>query len=253
MWLDPYFPNKLLQDIVATVVTFAVALTWLRFIDALAHRRRSPSGGGLIEQKLSRKIIHIGTGPLFVLCWNLFSAQPWARWLAALAPFAVTAQFVLVGFGIIRDEAAVKAMTRTGNPREILHGPLYYGIVFVVCTILFWKHSPVGLLALMLMCGGDGLADVVGRRWGRAKLPFSAEKSWAGSAAMFVGGFAFGFGSLALFNALGNFQPPLNVAVAAGASGAIAFVAALVEALPFRDVDNLTVTVVAVALGWLWL
>jgi phytol kinase len=235
-----------LQDIVATVVTFGVALAWLRIIDALAHR-------GLIEQRLSRKIIHIGTGPLFVLCWNLFSAQPWARWLAALVPLAITAQFVLVGLGVMKDEAAVKAMTRTGNPREILHGPLYYGIVFVVCTILFWKHSPVGLLALMLMCGGDGLADVVGRRWGRAKLPFSAEKSWAGSAAMFVGGFAFGFGSLALFNALGNFQPPLNVAVAAGASGAIAFVAALVEALPFRDVDNLTVTVVAVALGWLWL
>jgi phytol kinase len=246
MWLDPFFPNKLAQDIAATVVTFAVALAWLRLIDALAQR-------GLIEQRLSRKIIHIGTGPLFVLCWNLFSAQPWARWLAALVPLAITAQFVLVGLGVMKDEAAVKAMTRTGNPREILHGPLYYGIVFVVCTILFWKHSPVGLLALMLMCGGDGLADVVGRRWGRAKLPFSAEKSWAGSAAMFVGGFAFGFGSLALFNALGNFQPPLNVAVAAGASGAIAFVAALVEALPFRDVDNLTVTVVAVALGWLWL
>ena len=43
--------------------------------------------------------------------------------------------------------AAVQAMTRHGDAREILRGPLYYGLVFVVCTVLFWRHSPVGMLA----------------------------------------------------------------------------------------------------------
>ena len=100
MWLDPFFTNKLAQDIVATVITFAVALTWLRAIDALAHR-------GFVEQRLSRKIIHIGTGPLFLLCWNLFSAEPWARYLAALVPLAITVQFVLVGMGVLKDAAGV--------------------------------------------------------------------------------------------------------------------------------------------------
>jgi phytol kinase len=247
MWLDPFFPNKLIQDIVATVVTFAVALAWLRIIDTLAASRR-----GLIEQKLSRKIIHIGTGPLFVLCWNLFSAEPWARWLAALVPLAITAQFVLVGLGVMKDEAAVKAMTRHGNPREILQGPLYYGIVFVFCTILFWRHSPVGILALMLMCGGDGLADVVGRRWGRAKLPVNPEKSWAGSAAMFAGSFVFGFGFLALFTAFGNFPPTLNLTSTAGGVALISLLCTVVEAMPFHDIDNITVTVIAVVLGLWW-
>ena len=37
------------------------------------------------------------------------------------------------------------------------------------------------------MCGGDGLADLVGRKFGSAKLPFNKNKSWAGSLAMFVG------------------------------------------------------------------
>jgi len=119
MWLDPFFSNKLVQDIVATVLTFALALAWLRVMDTFAHR-------GLIEPRLSRKIIHIGTGPLFVLCWNLFSAEPRARVLAALVPLAITAQFVLVGLGVLKDPAAVQAMTRTGDPREILRGPLYY-------------------------------------------------------------------------------------------------------------------------------
>lgn len=244
MWLDPFFADKAVQDIVATVITFALALAWLRIVDALAHR-------GLVEQRLSRKIIHIGTGPLFVMCWNLFSGAPWARFAAGLVPLAITAQFAAVGFGWVRDDAAVKAMTRHGDPREILRGPLYYGIVFVVCTIVFWRHSPVGLAALMVMCGGDGLADVMGRRFGTTRLPFSPEKSVAGSLAMFAGSFVFGFGMLVLFDLFGNFQPSMPVARTAGAAAAVSLAATAVEALPFHDVDNLTVTLASILTG-LW-
>ncbi len=60
-----------------------------------------------------------------------------ARYLAALVPFAITAQFALVGLGVMKDPAAVEAMSRTGDRREILRGPLFYGIIFVVLTILF--------------------------------------------------------------------------------------------------------------------
>src|SRR5512142_168137 len=98
----------MLQDIVATVITFAVALAWLRLLDLLAAR-------GLLPQTLSRKLIHIGTGPLFVLCWLLYSDGPQSRWLAALVPLAITAQFALVGLQVIKDPAAVQAMSRTGN------------------------------------------------------------------------------------------------------------------------------------------
>jgi len=242
MWLSSFFTNDWAQDIVATLITFAVALAWLRLMDALAAR-------GVFEQAISRKLIHIGTGPIFVLCWPLFSPQPAARFLAALVPLAITAQFVLVGAGVIKDPAAVKAMSRTGDRREILRGPLYYGIVFVVCTLAFWRTSPVGILALMLMCGGDGLADLVGRKWGTAKLPFNAAKSWAGSAAMLIGGFAFGFAFVVLFNAWEVFDPALSLPGAAWKTAVIAVAATVVEALPLRDVDNLTTTAVAVALS----
>ena len=43
-------------------------------------------------------------------------------------------------------------------------------------------------MAISLMCAGDGLADIVGRRWGAsARLPWNPAKSWAGSVAMFLG------------------------------------------------------------------
>ncbi len=243
MILAPFFPNSWLQDIVATVITFVLVLLWLRIIDWIAHRRLLPSD-------LSRKLVHIGTGPLFLLAWNLFSDAPQARWFAALVPFAVTAQFVLVGLEVIKDPAAVEAMSRTGNPREILRGPLFYGIVFVVMTLVFWSHSPVGIMALMLMCGGDGLADVIGRRYGRAKLPWTKAKSWAGSAAMFLGSFIFAFVFVALFNALGYFKPALDPGTSAIAVGIISLVATLVESLPFRDIDNITTTLAALVTAW---
>jgi phytol kinase len=215
-------------------------------MDGLAHT-------GQLEPTLSRKLIHIGTGPLFVLCWPLFSATPLARYWAALVPLAITCQFFAIGIGLIRDPAAVSAMTRHNDPQEILRGPLLYGLAFIACTILFWRDSPVGILALMVLCGGDGLADIVGRRWGTRKLPFHGEKSWAGSTAMFAGSWVFGFGFLLLFSALGHFPTPLHDIRTAGIVAAIAAIATLVEALPCRDIDNLTLTVVAVGLGWWWL
>ncbi|WP_404786116.1 diacylglycerol/polyprenol kinase family protein [Altericista sp. CCNU0014] len=238
------FQTLLWHDAIAAFITLALALLWLRAIDAIAHR-------GWLEPKLSRKIVHIGTGPLFVLCWPLFSAAASARYFAALVPLSITAQFVAIGVGWLQDPAAVTAMTRAGNPREILRGPLYYGLVFVLCTICFWRTSPVGIVALMLMCGGDGLADIIGRRWGTRKLPFSPDKSWAGSAAMFGGSFAFAWGMLAWFGHLGLLALPLDET--AGIVAAIALAATLVEALPFRDIDNLTLTGTAIVLGVWWL
>ena len=153
MWLEPFFSNPLAQDIVATCLTFILSLLWLRLMDALAHR-------GVLSPQLSRKLIHIGTGPLFLICWHLFSLQPEARFFAALVPLAVTAQFAAVGLGVLPDPAAVQAMTRHGDRREILRGPLYYGVVFVAATLIFWRTVPAGVVALMLLCGGDDQEDI---------------------------------------------------------------------------------------------
>ena len=59
----------------------------------------------------------------------------------------------------------------------------------MAATVVYWRDSPTGALAMSLMCGGDGLADVVGRRLGQGNpLPWNPAKSWAGSAAMLLGG-----------------------------------------------------------------
>ncbi len=224
------------------VVTFALSLTWLRAMDFAAAR-------GLMSPRTSRKIIHIGTGPLFVACWLLFSDGPAARWLAALVPLAITGQFALVGLGVMRDDQAVSAMTRHGDPAEILRGPVYYGLAFVVCTLVFWRTSAVGVTALMILCGGDGLADLVGRRYGRHRLPHSPDKTREGSLAMFAGGLALAALMHAVLGSAGVLAPPVPTVKALPALAGIALAATLVESLPLADVDNLTITGAAVALG----
>lgn len=232
----------LASNVVALIITFVVALAWLRINDYLAHR-------GLVESHLSRKIIHIGTGPFFVLCWLLFNSNPINKYLAALVPLAFTLQFLLIGTGVMKDEASVKAMSRTGDRREILRGPLYYGIIFVLLTIIYWKSSPIGIVGLMLMCGGDGLADILGRRWGKYKIPWNNDKSWAGTAGMFAGGWLLSVFVVWVYTLAGvfnvsvqNYLLPITL---------ISLVGMLVESLPLKDIDNITVTIAAVIIGYL--
>jgi phytol kinase len=232
----------ILDNWVAALITLAISLVWLRLMDFAAQR-------GWIESRLSRKVIHITTGPVFVLCWFLFRDTPDARWWAASIPFLITVQFALIGTGILKDEASVQAMSRTGDRREILRGPLIYGVVFVALTLIFWKDSPIGITALMLMCGGDGIADIVGRRVPSPKLPWSRKKSWAGSASVLVGGFILAAFILWIYISARVFPGPFSGYLVPLAI--LALTAAAVESLPFRDVDNLTVPLAAVLVGLL--
>lgn len=225
----------------ATVLTFAIALLFLRLMDYLAHR-------GWIESKLSRKVIHIGTGPIFVLCWLMFPDLPISRWLAALVPFAITVQFALVGLGIMKDEASVQAMSRTGDRREILRGPLFYGIMFVLLTVVYWKDSPIGIAALMMMCGGDGIADIIGRRVRSPKLAWSREKSFAGLLSVFIGGWLLTLFVIAIYVWVGIFAAPMRAYLLPVTW--IALGATLIESLPFKDVDNITLVVASASIGY---
>jgi phytol kinase len=226
----------------ATLLTFLIAILFLRFMDFLAER-------GVIESRLSRKLIHIGTGPIFVLCWLMYPDLYISRWLAALVPLLITIQFALVGTGLIKDEAAVKAMSRTGDRSEILRGPLFYGMVFVAVTLIYWKDSLIGIPALMMMCGGDGIADIVGRNVDSSKLPWSRQKSVAGSLSVFVGGWLLTILVFSIYVWIGAFSGPVYRFLLPVTW--IALGATLVESLPFKDVDNITLTAVAALIGHL--
>jgi phytol kinase len=228
----------------ALIITLLLALAWLRINNFAAQR-------GYTSSDLSRKIIHIGTGPIFVLCWLLFDEAFTSRYIAALVPVLITGQFILVGTGILKDESAVLSMSRTGDRREILKGPLFYGLAFIFITIVYWKENPIGIIALMLMCGGDGLADIIGRKYGIQKLPWNRAKSWIGSLGMFLGGWLLAVFVLSVYLFYGQFSvsySELMIAILVISIGTT-----IVESLPIRDYDNLTTTITALAIGHIML
>lgn len=148
-------------------------------------------------------------------------------------------------------------------------------MVHVAVTLLCWRHSPGGVLALSALCGGDGLAEVVGRgcssaaarapagtstrgdSWRRRlltalarPLPHNSDKTVAGTLACWLGGAAVGLPLLLHFQRCGMFGPAalggwalVHGVLLCSAVGAVA------ESLPLgADTDNATI-VVAVALA----
>jgi phytol kinase len=116
-------------------------------------------------------------------------------------------------------------------------------------TLIFWKDSPIGMIAVMLMCGGDGLADIMGRGLRSPKLPWNKDKSVAGSLGMLLGGWVLTAFILFIFVLKGVFAGSFTGYLLPITY--LAVLATLVESLPIKDMDNITVTLAAVALGYL--
>lgn len=227
----------------AALFSLFLNLVWMRLNNLLATKN-------IVSSSTSRKPIHIGTGSLFVVSWLLFPDNPGSRYLAALIPFLIVLQLALVGFGVLKDNSSVKAMARTGSKQELLRGPFFYGLVFVIITIFFWK-SPQGIISLMILCGGDGLADMIGSRVKSPVIPWTKSKTLAGSMAMFFGGTLFSLLLLALFIWAGIIDQ--NFATLILPVLGISAVATLVETITPSDFDNLSVPAVALILSLIFI
>lgn len=154
------------------------------------------------------------------------------------------------GLSLATNKGLIKALTREGKPEELLRGPLFYVLVLVFCAVVFWRESPVGVISLAMMCGGDGIADIMGRKFGHAKIPYNQNKSWAGSISMFGFGFLISLGMLYYFSALGYFQ--LDLFSTAQRVALVSFIATVVESLPTTRLidDNISVPISAMVTAY---
>ena len=66
---------------------------------------------------------------------------------------------------------------RSGRREELLSGPLLYGLVHSLLTVVFFTASPAGAIAVAVLCWGDGAAELAGRSYGVARLPHSPGKA----------------------------------------------------------------------------
>ncbi|MBA0575723.1 hypothetical protein Golob_027561, partial [Gossypium lobatum] len=140
---------------------------------------------------------------------------------------------------------------RLKTNRELLRGPLYYVAMLMLCALVFWRESPVGVICLAMMCGGDGVADIIGRKYGSSKIPYNQSKSWVGSISMFVSGFIISIGMLYYYSALGYLQ--LDWGYTMHRVAFISLVATVVESLPITMLidDNISVPLASMLAAYL--
>lgn len=234
----------ILHDAGATVAVMTGAYALVATFDHLTHRN-------IIQQKLSRKMVHILSGFLFMAAWPIYSTSTEARYFASIVPLVNLSRLVVNGLSFAQDEGLIKSVTRDGKPEELLKGPLCYVLILILCAVVFWRESPIGVISLAMMCGGDGIADIMGRRFGTLKIPYNEQKSWAGSISMFVFGFLMSIGMLYYFSALGYFQ--LDWIWTIKRVVFISLLATAVESLPTTGIvdDNLSVPLVSMITAYL--
>mmetsp|Transcript_10458 Transcript_10458/g.21137 ORF Transcript_10458/g.21137 Transcript_10458/m.21137 type:complete len:340 (+) Transcript_10458:125-1144(+) len=227
-----------LQDLSLTVSCAVLATIWLKIITKLAS-------SSLLSSSDARKIIHTGSGPLFLALWPFFSDSQYAQLLAACVPLANLAKVYLAGTSSSKSDSESQslaaAVSRSGQASEALGGPFIYTLVLLVCTGVFWRSAPA-VIAVSQMAAGDGVADLAGRRWGAAKWPFSESKSYAGSLAFVLAAWATSSG-LMWWMGLAEATPESALALLG-----ISVVCSAVELVELGD-DNWTVPIAGAAMA----
>ena len=127
---------------------FIIAL-WITIILLISFlcKRYFPS-----KEELSRKIIHIGTGPVILLAW-LFNIPKNIAFLSAL--------FVTIALGINYQYRLVPAIE---DIERKSFGTIAYGISITLLILLFWPRYASSIsIGVLSMAFGDGLAGLIGR------------------------------------------------------------------------------------------
>jgi phytol kinase len=198
----------------------AVVGLWLTFVVTIAESLRRFANA---QPEMVRKVVHIGTGNVILIAWCL-QIPAWIGISTSILFSLVT----LLSFRL----AILPDINNIG--RKSL-GTFFYAVSIGVLISIFWQtHAYCAVIGVLVMTWGDGLAAIIGQRWGRHiyKL-WDMQKSWEGSLTMAIVSYV--TSSSILLAIQGNIWQTWLVA------GAIALIATTLEAFSKWGIDNLTV------------
>ena len=161
------------NDIIGLIASYLYAFGLLFIVEAIGKRLKWP-------QAFTRKIIHIGAG---MWIWGILAL--FDTWSIGIIPFAtfIVLNFVFYRFQIFKAMVAVDS-----SP-----GTVYFAISITVLFGLLWRTGgtldrvPIAAAAVMAMTWGDGMASIVGQKYGKhTYATFGHNRSREGSIAMAV-------------------------------------------------------------------
>ena len=128
------------------------------------------------SKEITRKIIHIGIGPLIPIAQLLKIDQ-----ISALIFTGVVSLMVLVNYGY-------KIFPTIEDVERKSYGTLFYCLSLFILISLFWNKDPFSLITgFFIMTFGDGLAGLIGKSFNSSSWIFLKQrKSLLGTVAMFI-------------------------------------------------------------------
>ena len=196
----------------------------------------------LISEKLlsnylevSRKFLHIMTGNIAFILPIFITREVMA--------FAAAAPFIILTF-LMSPYTPIKSIRGRTSAAGHGMGLVYYSLTWTILAYLFFGNMVVIAISILAMSYGDGLASIIGMNLGKRKYNvFGDKKSYIGSFSMFVFTFITIIIALIYYNIMITKYVLLIMLF-------ISFIAALVEGLTPKGLDNLTVPFICVFIYW---
>ena len=212
-----------IQIAIIIIVLWIIAILFISFL----CKRYFPK-----QEELSRKIIHIGTGPVILLAW-LFDIPKNIAFFSAF--------FITIALGLNYQYRLLPAIEDIDRKS---FGTVAYGISITLLLLLFWPHYASSIsIGVLSMAFGDGLAGLIGRSIKSPKwIVLGQTKSIAGTFTM-SSVVAITTSTISLINHL-NIQI-LEIIVKS-------LVATFLEQISPWGIDNITVPIGVTCLG-IWL
>lgn len=187
---------------------------------------------------LSRKILHIMVGNVAFLL-PIFET----RWIMA---FIAAGPFIIFTF-LMSPYTPIKSIKGKTSSAGHSMGLVYYSITWTILAYLFFDNMVVIAIGILAMSYGDGFASIIGSKYGLKKYNlFGDEKSYVGSISMFI--FTYIMMIVALFYYGIEFSYFIALIL-----GLIAFIAAIIEGVTPKGLDNLFVPFITVFLYWFFI
>lgn len=180
-------------------------------------------------KEASRKFIHIMLCNWWFIAMYFFDNVIWA----AFVPFT----FVIINYLSYKRDI-IKVMEREKDEQDGL-GTVYYAISLLVLSIVtfgIYHNQEAGLVSILIMGYGDGLAAIIGKTLKSYKYKIGdTKKTLAGSATMLI----------VTFLILSVFFVYMGISFWYLKAILAAIVLTVVEAISIKGTDNITVPIVA--------
>ena len=177
-----------------------------------------------LRVELFRKAIHILVAIVPFLAALNVTATMGILSLGTLF-YTVSEYMRAAGYDVFFVSRMTVLASRGRDSGRFVLGPVTLGIGAMLALLLY--PEPSATIAILALAFGDSISSLVGKLYGRFKIPLTGGKTYAGSLACFF---------VVLFIA---FRITHSVTLAIP----IAFVATALEALPTRDLDNILMPV----------